>query len=170
MKNLLRVFWLLGMEIAVSCSSGGNTFDASASGGAASGGKTGTGGKTGAGGTRVNITEVPDKDWGTKGGEGGATDSTDTGSDEDDPFREDLFDHPYYDPDDPCTMATPWVTGFNVTINDGDFVQYLGAVYEYDTSNSSCNEQLTNLFEQCIPSDPAEWCKPCWILQETTCP
>lgn len=170
MKNLWGVVALFGMGILVSCSSDGTTFDATAAGGAAAGGKTSAGGRTGAGGTRANLTEVPEKDWGAGGGQGGATDGTDAGSDEDDPFREDLFDKPYVDPDDPCTTTIFWVTGFDVTIKDGDLVQYLGAVYEYDITDSSCNEQLTNLFEQCIPSEPAAWCKPCWILQEMTCP
>lgn len=169
MNKLLGVAGLVGMGILVSCSSDGNTFDATAAGGATTGGKTSAGGRTGAGGTRANLTEVPEKDWGAEGGQGGATDGTDTEPDDAGPFG-DLFADPYYDPNDPCAVAIPWITGVNTAIEDGDLVQYLGVVYQYDTTDSSCNEQLTNLFEQCIPSEPAEWCKPCWILQEATCP
>jgi hypothetical protein len=170
MKNVLQILLLLGAGIFVSCSSDGPSLDASAAGGATTGGKPSAGGMTSAGGTRANLTEVPEKDWGAGGGQGGASDGTATGSDAADLFKGDLFDNPYVDPDDPCTVAVPWITGVNTTIEDGDLVQYLGAVYEYDTTDRSCNEQLTNLFEQCIPSDPAAWCRPCWILQEMTCP
>lgn len=169
MKNLFGVLCLLGAGIAVSCSSESTAFDASAAGGAATGGSSAVGGKTGAGGTTVNATEVPEKDWDSSGGAGGAADTTDTDADANGPFG-DLYADPYYDANDPCSGVIPWITGVNTTIEDGNLVQYLGKIYEYDTTNGSCNKQLTNLFEQCIPSDPADWCKPCWISKDMTCP
>jgi hypothetical protein len=165
MKNLLAVLCLLAVGISWSCSSDSNTLSDSGSGATGAGGRSGAGGKPGAGGTTVNATELPEKNWEpTSAGAGGAFTAGTDG-----PFG-DLFEDPYYDPNDPCAVAIPWISGVNTTIDNGNLVQYLGKVYKYDTTNSSCNRQLTNMFDQCIPSAPAEWCKPCWVLQDATCP
>ncbi|HEY5960815.1 MAG TPA: hypothetical protein VIV60_29875 [Polyangiaceae bacterium] len=165
MKIVFSLLCVIGVGISVSCSSGSSTLDGPGAGGATSAGGTAGGGKTSAGGT-VNATEVPVKNWDSPSA--GAAGIGAGGSDEG-PFG-DLFDDPYYDPNDPCAVAIPWITGVNTTIDNGNLVQYLGKVYKYDTTNGSCNRQLTNMFDQCIPSAPADWCKPCWIAQDTSCP
>jgi hypothetical protein len=158
MRNLLGALCLFGFGAAIGCSS-----DGAATLNLGSGGTTATGGATGAGG-RISTTEGLTKDWTANAGAAGSSAETSN----DGPYG-DLFADPYFDPNDPCSVAVPWITGVNTKIVSGDLVVYEGKVYKYDSTTSSCNTELTNMFDQCIPSAPAEWCKPCWILQEATC-
>lgn len=161
MKNLLGLLFLGAIGLPFACSSSEGKFNAIGNGGTTSiGGSSSTGGS---GGSAVNTTEGLHKDWSTDGG----ADAGYVGSDG--PFGN-ILEHPYGDPNDPCTLAAIWITGVTLDIANGDLVQYQGKVYKYDTSTSSCNKTITYTFDACLPSAPADWCKPCWILQDTVCP
>ena len=158
MKNLIGIGFVIGLGVMSGCSDGGK-MAVSGSGGTTSavGGSSSTGGSV----PNVNATEVPEKEWGTENG--GATSGTFVGSD--------LFgDLPELQNGDPCMKVVPWHSGVDTKIVNGDLVSDSGKVYKYDTSNSSCNESITYTFDACVPSAPATWCAPCWILQpDLTC-
>lgn len=160
MKNQLGLLMVLGTCLSLGCSNEGGKFGAFSSGGATTGGNGGTGGVSG-----PPPGEVRDSGLSFTGGGTSAYSGTS-------PFR-DLTapDNSYYDPNDPCTAAIPWVPGFNVTIKDGDLVQLEGKIYKYSTAEGSCNDPLTYTFAECIPTTTASWCKVCWIPQpDIDCP
>lgn len=150
MKNHTRLLFILMTALLVGCSSSKGKVEAS-------GGNTSFGGAgTGAGGTGG----VPFKNWGEGGSDGG---SDSGGSNK---YFGDLFANPYYDPNDPCSLAIPWVTGINTNIVAGDLVQYKDKVYKY---GGGC-DALTWTQEACIPATTVEWCAKCWTVTDTVCP
>jgi hypothetical protein len=151
MKNLLGLLFVLMMGLSVGCSSSKGKVEAS--GGSTSFGRAGAGGAGG----------VPFKDWSVSTG---GSDSGASGSGGSNPYFGDLFAHPYYDPNDPCSLAIPWVTGINTNIVAGDLVQYKDKVYKY---GGGC-DPLTWTQEACIPATTVEWCAKCWTVTDTVCP
>jgi hypothetical protein len=164
MKNSLGLLFLLFTGAFVACSSDDGKSDGSFARGGASNGSSGgssvasgSTGSTASGSSTVIPVEagaVIPKDF-SAAEDGGLPDGGYFGG----TLR------PYGDPNDPCSTASIWISGIELAIKNGDFVQYEGKVYKYDTSTSSCNEKITYTFDACLPSAPAEWCKPCWILQ-----
>jgi len=158
MNKLVHIVTVLLPLLGVACSndsgakfgSGGST---SATGGAYTG--TSSGGATSAIPYKTDLTIVPVTDAG---------DVTDAACE---PFCN-LLDHPYYDPNDPCSKAFNWVTNINVNIvtgSDGDLVKYQGLVYRWIGK-----DPLTWTQDLCTPPATSSWCGVNWSLTTMTCP